>query len=500
MFRLIALLLAFGTVMTSALPVERLMVDTGTRFQVMDNFGANDAWTIQHIGSEWSETNKERIANLLFSTNSGIGLSCWRFNVLAGVNHRTIRDEWRTGESFETAPGNYDWTRQAGQRWFLRAAQAHGVRQFAMTVYSPPLRLTRNGLSNSGSDTNSTTNLNPGADGAFAKYLADILRHFRDDPDPAERIDFNYVLPANEPQWDWQDRQEGCRYSNTDLKRLYLALKARLDATGLRTKILGLESGAIPDMNSLNQQATARWHADYGDYLRFICDDSKLAACFPHILTYHSYWSDEIPGQLVPNRRTLGREMAHYPGWRLWQSEYCLMEPKRDLGMDAALRVARVIHCDLVFAHASAWQWWLAVANGDYKDGLIYTDYHRPGDPQTIYPSKVFWALGNYSRFIRPGMVRVDVVGPESLSGLLASAYLNPATSRTVLVLVNNTDTPQKVELNFRQKAATPEVLTPYVTSAEKSLAAGKSFPTTEGYVVPALSVVTLVGENSKNP
>lgn len=495
----LALLLAIDVAMASALPVQQLTVNTGRRFQVMDNFGANDAWTMEPIGKEWSQTNKERIADLLFSTNHGIGLSCWRFNALAGVNHETIRDDWRTGESFEPAPGKFDWSQASGQRWFLRAAKARGVRQFALTVYSPPLWLTRNGLSNSGSDTNSTTNLKPGAEGEFAKYLAAILHHFRDGPDPAEQIDFNYVLPVNEPQWDWQNRQEGCRYANADLKKLYLALHARLVADGMNTQILGPESGSIPDMYSLDAAATARWHADYGDYLSFLCDDPPLAACFPRILTYHSYWSDEIPGQLVPHRLALGRALARHPGWRLWQSEYCIMEPGRDLGMDAALRVARIIHCDLALVNVSSWQWWLAVANSDYKDGLIYTDYRRPGDPETIYPSKTLWVLGNYSRFIRPGMVRVDLSGAQSLHGLLGTAYLEPATGRTVLVLVNNAATTQRIKLRFLPATETPATFTPYVTSATRDLVAEKPFNSTD-FAMPPQSVVTLVGADMEKP
>ena len=197
---------------------------------------------------------------------------------------------------------------------------------------------------------------------------------------------------------------------------------------------------------------------------------------------------------MVPHRVTLGRAIAAHTGWRLWQSEYCVMEPGRDLGIDTALRVARVINCDLTFAGASSWQWWLAVANGDYKDGLIYTDYRRPGDPETIYPSKTFWMLGNYSRFIRPGMVRVGLSGSQNLHGLLATAYLNPTTGQTVLVLVNNADMPQRVKIRFRPNAGTSAALTPYITSASKNLAAERPFKSTEDYVMPPQSVVTLVG------
>jgi len=473
------------------------VLDVSVRHQVMDNFGANDAWSMQKIGA-WSETNKNQIANLLFSTNDGIGLSLWRFNLGAGINHQTIRDDWRTVESFGVSEGRYDWSRQANERWFLRAAKARGVQQFAATVYSPPLWLTRNGLSNLGADTNSTTNLRPGAEPAFARYLTGILRHFRDHPDLAERIDFSYILPVNEPQWDWQHSQEGCRYANGDLRKVFLALKAQLDREGLATKILGPESGSIPDMYSLDHLARAKWQADYGDYLQLICGDSSLSACFSGLITYHSYWSDEVGTQLLQHRQRLGREFKKYPGWKIWQSEYCIMERGRDLGMASALRMARIIHCDLTLVNASSWQWWNAVASEDFKSGLIYTDYKQPGDAETIYESKLFWVLGNYSRFIRPGMLRLELRGPQDLKGLLASAYLEPHSGRMIMVFVNLAAAPQTVRLHSLSRPppeAMPWPFTTYTTSALQNLAAGDQIDLNHAFVVPSRSVVTLVGE-----
>ena len=69
---------------------DTFVLDLGIRHQTMDNFGANDAWSLQGI-SAWPEADKNRIADLLFSTNTGIGLSCWRFYVGAGINPHTIR-------------------------------------------------------------------------------------------------------------------------------------------------------------------------------------------------------------------------------------------------------------------------------------------------------------------------------------------------------------------------------------------------------------------------
>jgi len=124
--------------------VERDTVDISVEFQTVEHFGASDCWTIEPIGKFWSEQNKQRIADLLFSLDKGIGLSCWRFNIGAGLDD-TMPVPYRTVESFAVAEGVYDWNRCEGQRWFLRAAKIRGVPYFLAFVNSPPRFLTKNG-------------------------------------------------------------------------------------------------------------------------------------------------------------------------------------------------------------------------------------------------------------------------------------------------------------------------------------------------------------------
>lgn len=476
----------------TAFPADtEYLIDLAEKRQVIDHFSANDAWSFQKIGA-WSDENKNRIADLLYTTDKGIGLSFCRFYVGAGINRKNIRDEWRTGETFEVSEGVHDWNRLANERWFLRAAKARGVRHFGMTFYSPPPRLTRNGLSNHGDDKTSTTNLKPGGEAAYARYMAEIVARFRDHPDAAERIEFDRVFPLNEPQWDWQDSQEGNRASNEDMRRINLALLEELRKKNLRTLIGGPESGSIPGM----YEATSKRNADYGNYLEFLTKDPQLARGFGGVLTYHSYWSDQIPGQLLPHREALAKALAKHPGWKLWQSEYCVMEGGRDLGMDTALRVARVIHCDLTVANASAWQWWLAVSRGNYKDGLIYTDWRKPGDPVNILPSKTLWALGNYSRFIRPGMQRVEMTGKQDIHGLMASAYLDQPNKRVVVVLVNVSEQARQACFKLARggkAATTPLRVTPHLTTGNADLQSGETLDASAGLTVPPRCVMTLV-------
>ena len=206
------------------------------RYQRIDNFGASDAWSIEPLGKHWTEENKNRLADLLFSREKGIGLSAWRFNIGAGstvTDQDRIPDPWRRAEAFKmSADGEYDWSKQSGQQWFLQAARDRGVETFIAFVNSPPVWMTKNGHAQPDSEVGST-NLKQGYEGAFATFLLHILTHFKE-----IGLSFDYISPINEPTWDWnQAWQEGNRYNNEDMRRVILELYRQLQLTHLGTRI-----------------------------------------------------------------------------------------------------------------------------------------------------------------------------------------------------------------------------------------------------------------------
>jgi O-glycosyl hydrolase len=159
-------------------------------------------------------------------------------------------------------------------------------------------------------------------------------------------------------------------------------------------------------------------------------------------------------------------------------TEYTLLEDNpeiqgngRDLTMDPALYMARVIHTDLTVANANAWHWWLGVSPYDYKDGLVYIDLNKSdGD---VYESKMLWALGNYSRFVLPGMKRVEVRRSDNrsieqtLNGVMVSAFKDPATQKTVAVAVNYGEASIPVKIDIDDVFITCSI---YQTSSQHSL------------------------------
>jgi hypothetical protein len=180
-------------------------------------------------------------------------------------------------------------------------------------------------------------------------------------------------------------------------------------------------------------------------------------------------------------------------------SEYSVLGgygPKRDLGINPAIYIARTAHFDLTLAEASSWQWWLGVSPYDHKDGLVYIDKEQ--EDGNIYESKMLWAMGNFSRFIRPGMVRVGTSRSDGLplaTALMVSSYVDAPHNIAVTVFVNRSQESRAVELDFKGIAI--DRVIPYVTSANDDLAAYNLLAPSDQIEIPARSVVTLVAYHS---
>jgi O-glycosyl hydrolase len=512
-----------------AVPSEvRIMkIDPEKELQTIDGFGASDAWRCQMVGKYWPEEKKNRIADLLFSKETdgegnpkGIGLSIWRFYLGAGSMEQgadsDISDEWRRGECFQSPDGTYNWDKQEGQRWFLQAARQRGVEKYLAFTISPPVHMTINGKAFS--PQKQRMNIKDGMMPSYADFLVDCIENLQE----KEGITFNYLSPVNEPQWDWmagsngKANQEGTPATNRELFELTTLLSERLKKRGLVTTVALGEAGAINYLYGIVNNEMRDNQIE-----EFWSPASNLSiASLPNVekvITGHSYFSVWPVSSQVDHRQKLDTQVKKYPGLKYWQTEYCILEQpgeneipggtgnQRDLGMKTALFVARIIHNDLVVANASSWQWWTALTRANYKDGLIYLDDGAsngglsPGyckQDGFVRDSKLLWALGNFSFFIRPGMRRIHVDGQSNLQAstdVMISAYKEPLTRKLVVVAINASNTERKYKLELRGKLKNGK-LTPYVTSENANLQKGENVNSDEIILAPK-SVVTLTGE-----
>ncbi len=488
-------------------------VDIAKRFQRIDNFGASDCWTAQRLGL-FPEAKRERLADWLFSTAVatngqplGIGLSLWRFNVGAGSAEQGeasgIKEPLHRTECFLQPGGRYDWSRQAGQRWFLQAAKRRGVGQFLAFCNSAPAAFTANGLANNrGRPKDGSYNLKPERAEAFADFLATVLSELG----AREGVPFTAVSPFNEPEWAWDDaKQEGSPARVADIANVVRLLDRKLSERRLDAKIVLTESGKIA---YLYKDHTDRPTQDNQIEELFAPASPNAVAGLPHVprlVAGHSYWTTAPSDTLFATRRAL-REKLDKRALGYWQTELCIMSNdreiggggRRDLTMKTALYVARVIHADLCAAQASAWQWWLAMTFGDYKDGLIYVTPNADKTDGELADSRLLWTLGNFSRFIRPGAVRVGVASPQAdvddPAGLMVSAYLHEEGRLVTCVLVNESEQPRLVRLAVPGVSIRKSGV--YLTSDAPgaTLQPKPGADPLAGYEVPARAVVTWVG------
>ena len=386
----------------------------------------------------------------------------------------------------------------------LREARARGVEHFLMFLNSPDVRFTQNGLATN-TGRGDTYNLKPGCADAWAEYMADVVegiaRH--------DSVRFDYVSPFNEPDghWNWQGpKQEGTPATKVEIAALTRRLGEEFARRGLETQIVIPESSDYRCLVGTHMTDSRRGYEIQSFFTRdsvdtYIGDVPNV----PRLIAGHTYWTT-TPLEMLRDMRVALRDTLRSRGVDFWQTEYCIMGNDEEIGggggydftMRTALYVARIIHHDLVFADARAWQWWRAVGE-DYKDGLL-REYHDEGAaPSTwrVKDSKLLWTMGNFSRFIRPGACRVDVacdgmVDATDPTGLMASAYENADGSR-VIVVINYGDEPSEVSPEwgrrtrwqaYRTSDAEGENLKPVGETRGRA-----------AIVIPARSVVTLVGK-----
>ncbi|MBB6109014.1 glycoside hydrolase [Mucilaginibacter lappiensis] len=473
-------------------------IDFSKTYQTISNFGASDAWSCQFAGN-WPDDKRNKIADLLFSNDTyadgspkGIGLSLWRFNIGAGSaqqgNGSEIQDEWRRAESFLNADGTYNWQNQSGQVWFLKAAKKRGVKQFLGFTNSPPVQYTINkkAYANDGK-----VNIAPDKYNAFAAYLAKVVQGL----EQVSEIKFDYISPINEPQWDWSNGgQEGCPYNNTEIAGVIKSISKEFEAKKISSKILVGEAGSINylftpgDKPGRGNQINDFFRPGSANYLGDLPGVSKT-------ISAHSYFTTSPMATAIKARKALADNIAAIKGLDYWQSEYCILGDnagemdgnERDLGIDAALYLASVIHTDLTVANASAWQWWTAISAYDYKDGLIYIDKNKTDG--NFYSSKMLWAMGNYSRFIKPGAIRINAeVSSSENKPLLVSAF---KSGKNIVVVIINPN-PDDVVTGLNTGNTKIQFTNSYLTSRTGELKASKIDGSKT--IIPSRSVITLTG------
>lgn len=459
-------------------PAGKLTVDPLITYQTIESFGASGCWWSQYVGG-WDQpykdaalSTREQIARWLYDKEEGIGLTSYRYNLGGGSmegNGGDYADQYRKAECFETAPGVYDYTKDSEAVWFLNRVVELGAEEVIFFCNSPLERLTITKRAYGDKNRAIKSNLLAKNYHEFAVYVMDVAEHFI-----GEGIPVKYISPINEPQWDWTGGQEGCHYEPAETTNLYLEF---LDELTKRESLADVELSG-PDSGEWGNKTTA--------YVSAILSNEALNDHFKTI-DNHSYWTD------AATKKSYKAWMDHkYPDKNLRMSEWCEMVNGSDYTMDSAFNMFDVIYEDLTILDVVSWQAWVAVAPGNYRDGLIYVNQEK----KACRAAKRLWGYGNFTRFVRPGYTRVEVSCDESIASLKPSCYTGTnekGQEELVLVLSNREsetriDVSQIYELGYQQVSL-------HVTNEEKDLELTDTISLTQQHEVAleGASIITLV-------
>jgi len=438
--------------------------------QTIDGFGASSAWT----ASDMADSD----ADLAFSTDptkKGAGLSLLRVRI---------------------APDG-----SCGEVATAQKAIARGAKVWA-TPWSPPPEW------KSGSDdAGNGGSLIPMFYDSWASRLATSVQTLQ-----AQGVNLIGLSAQNEPTTAAVNHGNGpgyesCVYTPSELVDFVgQHLDPALDDAGLRSGSPGDAGSSDAGSNGGGTQDAGSSAPATAASLKIIAPETQDWEDWGAFATFESAFVADDGGAF----NELGTLASHsygsaspspYPaiaaaGKSLWQTEvYDPTSSQPDPGIVSGLWVARAIHQALVTASVNAWHyWWLKPLGADRSALWDFT---------TGQPSKRLYTMGNYSRFVRPGFVRVYATERPLPCGQIQVSAFYDEPSGTLVVVAINSDTVDYSQ-GFLFDGVTAGSWQSWVTSDSKSLESGAAVidasldgSAAGGRVVttlPAQSVTTLQG------
>ena len=452
----------------------KIRIDADKRCQRFEGFGASGAWWAQIVGG-WEHADpksnlpvRDRILQLLYSKEDGIGLSIYRYNLGGGSAQSGMGDfglEQRRAQSFDT-DSDYDWSRDENAVYIMNRAVCCGADEVVFFINSPPERFTKNGMAHTSKNRPFSENLSRRNYRAFAKYCLDVTEHF-----VREGVPVKYLSPVNEPLWKWTGGQEGCHYRPRSVERVFRILCDELDKydslSGLR--LSGAENGDI------------RWFNK--SYTRCLLRSKRVRERLDGV-DIHSYCLP-TPLPFVNNRTAYLRRFRRYmdrkyPGVPIRMSEWTHMKGGRDRGMDSALVTAKTMCEDISILGVTSWQHWIAVSEVDYCDGLIYINL----DEKSFETTKRLYVTGNFSKFIKRGATRIGCESDDK--GVYTLAFDN--CGETVIIIVNPENEAKSALIDIPASKGVVRFLTDETHDLQKEMIADAS-----DIAIPAKSVSTVI-------
>jgi O-glycosyl hydrolase len=417
---------------------DTVTIDAAERYQRIAGFGVSEGFGQAKALMSAPGSVQRQVLSLLYSPTRGAGLTILRNEISADAGY-TIEPK---APSSPNGKPSYltlaEVDQDQGQLWFAEQIKAdYGVSDVFADAWSAPAFMKTNNSAIHGGTVCGV----PGAScksgdwrQAYANYLVQYANDYA-----AAGVPLTYVGPENETTI--APAQDSMIMSPAQTANFMQVLGATLARSGLPTRA---ECCASINWNIAQQYAAA------------ITAD-KQANTATALFTSHGYF--------VPLDSPL-------KSWSkpVWQTEWAPFDtgpfdPAWDDGSQSSgFTWAQNIYTGLTTANLSAFLYlWGANTSTTTITGPNTGLVEVNGN--TVAPSGRLWAFASYSRFIRPGAMRIGTT--TSAAGLEVSAFRNSDGSTAVIVL--NTAHSRKVATISLHGLGVAHV-TPYLTDATHQL------------------------------
>ncbi|KAI0148971.1 glycoside hydrolase family 30 protein [Pestalotiopsis sp. NC0098] len=369
-----------------------ITVNLNQTYQRIDGFGCSEAFQRAVQMSKLSEAQQQKALDLLFSTETGAGLSILRNGIgsspdMSSDHMVSIAPKSPGGP---TKPLVYSWDGSDNkQLWVSQEAVKRGVRIVYADAWSAPGYMKTNGNDANGGSlcgVSGATCSSGDWKQAYADYLVQYVKFYAQ-----EGVNITHLGFLNEP----------------DLTTSYASMRSSGTQAADFIKVLG------PTLQKANLSNAGITCCDAEGWSSQASMTSQLSSADQYLSTITSHAYTSSPGSPMSSAR----------GHPVWQTEAADLNGAWTAawyasgGAGEGMTWANNIYTALVNANCSAYLYWIGVQGGDTNSKLVRIS----GD--SVAASKRLWAFGQWSRFVRPGAVRVGVSGTKS--GVKMSAFRN---------------------------------------------------------------------------
>ncbi|KAK8086702.1 hypothetical protein PG994_001676 [Apiospora phragmitis] len=381
----------------------QVKVNLNQRHQTIDGFGFSQAFQRAawlHGKRGLAPAQQRAVLDLLFDRAAGAGATILRNGIgsSASYDRDFMKSIAPTSPGSPSAAPDYAWDGDdAGQVWLTKAARAYGgLAHVYADAWSAPGYMKASGNdSNGGYACGSLSSLSssPSCDSgdwmeAYARYLVQYLRFYRE----REGINITHLGWLNEPDLNQT-------YASMLSDGFQAAEFARILRRTMRDEGFGHVRLVCCEATGWTQGAAIL--AELQTSTAPEPEQDADAALFD-VYSAHAYSADANR----PLRTTQ----------KVWQTEWADLDGRwnpawDDLGKAGeGIGWANKIQESLVLGNVSAWLYWIGAEPTPTNSALIQLPMQQSGNSSdvTYSVSGRFWAFSQFSRFVRPGAVRVD--------------------------------------------------------------------------------------------